>query len=58
MNFEQWQIEIKNNLEIIADYARQKMQEPAEITKPDIKRFFEMVKQLDLMYENIKEVKQ
>jgi hypothetical protein len=56
MNFTQWQIEIKNNLQVIIDKSKRLQEKPEEITKPDIKRLYDYVNALDQMYENIKEV--
>ena len=57
LTFEQWKIEIRNNCQAIQSAALDLKWKPSEISKPDIKRLFELVTALDQMYENIKEAK-
>lgn len=56
MNFQQWQIEIRNNLTIISSESLRLKESPEKLTRPDILRLFDYVKALDAMYENISEV--
>lgn len=56
LTFNQWQIEIKNNLEIIESYAKKLGENPNEIHQIDITRLFDYVKSLDLMYDNIRDI--
>jgi|CXWL01.1.fsa_nt_gi hypothetical protein len=57
LTFEQWQIEIKNNLSMLIDNASRIKNKGSEISKPDINRLYKMVKALDQMYENLGGIK-
>ena len=56
LTFEQWQIEIRNNLTILSENALRLAENPTNLSKPDILRLYDYVKALDQMYENISEV--
>ena len=57
LTFEQWQIEIRNNLSMLSSEITRTINRGSEISKPDINRLYKMVKALDQMYENIRGIK-
>ena len=55
MKFEQWKIEMRNNLEMLSEAAL-RMAKNENYNVPDIKRLYDYVKSVEGMYDNIKNI--
>ena len=54
MNFDQWVIEIRNNLTMISEEAKRQSLSPEKIGESNIKTIFDMVHNLEQMYSNLR----